>query len=155
MKPQLTKVAACILVTGLSAADPALSTGMSSLPPVKEQGVVSYITGGIGEDEATAFRQAAATYPLELVFAQKARPRDEFLSDVRVTIRHRSGRLLLNTVTDGPFLLAKLPAGNYTITADHDGELKSQSIEIHAGKHQRAVFVWAARTDSGESVRAN
>ncbi len=140
MKPQLTKVAACIIVTGLSAADPALST--SSLPPVQEHGVVSYITGGIGEDEATAFRQAAATYPLELQFAQKARPRDEFLSDVRVTIRDRSGKLLLDAVTDGPYLLAKLPAGKYQIRADYNGVPKSQIVEIHAGKHQRAVFVW-------------
>lgn len=152
MKPKLTKLAAFIIVTGLSAAGPALSTDMATLPAVQVQGVVSYITGGIGEDEATAFRQAAAAYPLELQFAQKARLRDEFLSDVKVTIRDRSGKLLLDAASDGPFLLAKLPAGMYKINADHDGELKSQTVEIHAGKHQRAVFVWAAHTDSGETL---
>src|SRR5512140_1634507 len=98
MKPKLTKLAASIIVAGLGAAGPALSTDMSSLPPEHVQGVVSYITGGVGEDEAAVFRHAAATYPLEMLFAQKARAKDEFLADVKVTVRDRSDHSLLETM---------------------------------------------------------
>jgi hypothetical protein len=148
MKPKLTKLAASIIITGLSAAGPALSTDMSSLPPVQAQGAVSYMTGGIGEDEAAAFKHAAAGFPLEMLFVQKARPNDEFLADVRVSVRDRSGNSLLETTAEGPFLLAKLPAGTYRIEAEYRGERKHQSVEIRSGTHRRAVFVWAPRDDS-------
>ena len=152
MKPKLTKLAASIIVTSLGAAGPALSTDMSSLPPVQVQGVVSYITGGIGDDEAAAFKHAAATYPLEMLFAQKARPKDEFLADVKVTVRDRSDHSLLETTAEGPFLLATLPAGKYKIEAEHRGERKQQSVEIRPGTHRRAVFVWAPRDESEQPV---
>lgn len=147
MKPKLTTFAASMIIGGLAATGPALGIDMSSLPPVQVQGVVSYITGGIGEDEVIAFRHAAAAYPLELQFAQKARPRDVFLSDVKVTIRDRSGRMLLDTTTEGPFLLAQLPAGKYRVEADFRGELKHQAVEIHPGKRERAVFVWVTHDE--------
>jgi hypothetical protein len=116
------------------------------------QGVVSYITGGIGEDEAAAFRHAARTYPLEMLFVQKARPKDEYLADVRVSVRDRFGNSLLETTAEGPFLLAKLPAGKYKIEAEYRGERKHQSVEIRSGTHQRAVFVWAPGDDSERTV---
>ena len=53
-------------------------------------GNVSYISGGVGEDEAAAMKSAAAGYPLELQFVQKATPRDEFLADVKVRITDRA-----------------------------------------------------------------
>lgn len=152
MKPKLRKLAASIIIAGLGAAGPALSTDMSSLPPVQVQGAVSYITGGVGEDEAAAFKRAAATFPLEMLFVQKARPNDEYLADVKVSVRDRSGKSVLETMTEGPFLLAKLPAGKYTIEAEHRGERKHQSVEIRPGAHRRAVFVWASGSDSEVTV---
>jgi len=101
------------------------------------------MSGGVGEDEAAALKRAAAGYPLELQFVQRAMPRDEFLAGVNVKIRDRSRTVVLDVVSQGPFLLARLPAGTYQIEADHDGVVKRQSVEIRAGKHERAVFVWA------------
>ena len=152
MKPKLTKLAASIIVTGLSAAGPALGIDMSSLPPAQVQGAVSYITGGVGEDEAAAFKHAAATYPLEMMFVQKAQPRDEFLADVRVSVRDRSGNSVLETTADGPFLLANLPAGKYMIEAQYRGDRKHQTVEVRPGTHRRAVFVWAFRDESEEPI---
>jgi hypothetical protein len=152
MKPRLSNLAVSIIVTGLGAAGPALGTDMSSLPPIKVQGVVSYVTGGIGEDEAAAFRDAARTYPLEMLFARKARPKDQFLADVRVSVRDRSGNSLLETTAEGPFLLARLPAGKYRLEAEYLGERKHQTVEIRSGAHRRAVFVWANRDENEESV---
>ena len=152
MKPKLTTLAASIVLTGLVAMGPVQSADASPLPSERVQGQVRFITGGVGEDEAIAFKNAAAAYPLELLFAQKAGPYNEYLADVKVTIRDRSGKLLLDTTAEGPFLLAKLPAGKYQIEADYDGERKRQSVEIRAGKHQRAVFVWAPHDESEEPV---
>jgi hypothetical protein len=89
---------------------------------------------------------------LEMLFAQKARPNDEFLADVKVSVRDRSAKPVLETTSEGPFLLAKLPAGKYKIDVEYRGERKRQSVEIRPGTHQRAVFVWAPRDDSEQTI---
>ncbi len=146
-----TLIASLIIATGLNAG-PALGTNTAMLPTEKVQGAVSYITGGIGEDESAAFKQAATAFPLEMLFVQKARPRDEFLADVRVSVRDRAGNLMLETIAEGPFLLAKLPDGKYTIDAEYGGERKRHSVDIRSGTHQRAVFAWAPRDEIEGSV---
>jgi len=115
-------------------------------------GNVSYISGGVGEDEAAAMKSAAAGYPLELQFVQKATPRDEFLADVKVRITDRARNVVLDAVASGPFLLAKLPAGTYQIEADHVGVVKRQTVDIRPGKHQRSVFVWSATAETRQSM---
>ncbi len=112
------------------------------LPPEQTQGTVSYVTGGIGVDEANAFKQAAAAYPLTLEFALHAKPRDEFLSDIKVTIKDSAGKTLLETVSAGPFLLAKLPQGKYRVSAERHGVAKTDDVDIKPGKHARIVFEW-------------
>lgn len=165
MNTGLKRFAAATIVAVLTAG-PALGDDTSSLPQERIRGALSYVTGGIGVDEADAFRRAAAAYPLELLFAQRARPKDVFLSNVNVTIRDRSGNVLLETVTEGPFLLARLPAGRYYIEVEHYGVVKRQSVEVRGGKHRRNVFVWATqdnpsepsmavRTDSGRAISSN
>ena len=115
-------------------------------------GNVSYISGGVGEDEAADMKSAAAGYPLELQFVQKATPRDEFLADVKVRITDRARNVVLDAVASGPFLLAKLPAGTYQIEADHVGVVKRQTVDIRPGKHQRSVFVWSATDETRQSM---
>jgi hypothetical protein len=151
MKSTLKTLAAPILVTGLIAASPALGSENTSLPPVQAQDTVHYVSGGIGEDEAAAFKRAAPGYALEMLFVQEARPRDEYLADVTVSIRNRSGSALLATTAEGPFLLAELPAGKYQIDAEFRGERKHRTVVVRPGVHRRAVFVWARHYDAEES----
>ncbi|MDB6084134.1 MAG: carboxypeptidase regulatory-like protein, partial [Gammaproteobacteria bacterium] len=56
-----------------------------------------------------AIKQVAAQYPLELEFARTAIPQNEYVTDVKVLIKDHQGTLVLDTISDGPFLLAKLP----------------------------------------------
>ena len=142
MKRNASAFAAAALAAGIIAAAPALGTDSTALPPEHVQGNARFVTGGVGEDEAAALKRAAAGYPLELQFVQKATPRDEYLADVKVTIRDRSRSVLLDTVSQGPFLLAKLPAGTYQIEAEYEGVVKRRTVAVRAGKHERAVFVW-------------
>lgn len=135
----LTKFAASFLVTSIAYLSPAMAA--EALPDEVRQGSVRYVTGGIGADAAAAFKQAAAKYPLEMLFAQKAVPNDVYLTGVKVTVR-QSGKTVLDTESGGPFLLANLPSGKYQIEAVSDGVTKRQAVDVQAGKHQRVVFVW-------------
>ena len=152
MKPKLTAFAASLTLTTLAIISPLSNADTSSLPSVATQGAVSYVTGGVGEDEADAFKRAAAEYPLELLFAQRAQPKDMYLADVKVIIRDRSGRPVLETTAEGPFLLARIPAGTYQVEAEFGGLKKRQAVEIRPGKHQRAVFVWAQTDERDEAT---
>ncbi len=145
-----TMALTCIASLLLATVAPARAD-MSSLPAPKAQGPVSYVSGGIGDDQADAFKQAAPSYPLELLFAQQGAPKDEYVADVKVTIRDNSGKVLLDTTTDGPFLLAKLPSGKYQIDADYAGRVKHQSVDIQGGRHQRKVFVWSPPSDESQT----
>jgi len=141
MKISAKVIVATFVVTSLAYLSPA--TGAEVMPVEVTQGKVSYVTGGIGADAVTAFKEAAAKYPLELLFAQKAIPKDVYLAGVKVVVR-QSGKVVLDAESGGPFLLAKLPSGKYQIEATSEGVTRQQVVEISAGQHQRLVFVWDA-----------
>ena len=144
MKRSAITVAATTLITSLMLASPVLGADASALPAEQAQGNVRYISGGVGDDSAAAFKQAAAKYALELQFVQKATPRDEFLAGVKVTIRDGANKVLLDATANGPYLLATMPPGRYQIEANSEGVMKRHSVDIQAGRHERAVFVWNA-----------
>lgn len=120
------------------------AASMSSLPPVQHQGSVTFVTGGIGEDQWKAFEQEQGRYPLALEFVRKATPHDEFIADIAVTIRDAKGAKVLTTTVDGPFLLAKLPAGEYKISVTHDAQTYERTVRIGGTGEHRVVFTWPA-----------
>ena len=132
---------AAFSVAGL-AATPAAAIPASDLPAPKVQGDVTYLTGGVGSDESAAMRKAEAQYPLSLEFVEHARPRDEYLAAIDVTITGPHGGTELKAQSDGPFLLAQLPAGRYTVRAEHDGVAKTRHVSVAGDKPQRLVFEW-------------
>src|SRR3989442_605745 len=105
-----TRLMLCSLLMPL----PAFAAVPGTLPSEQTQGTETYVSGGIGQDEAQAFEAAAAQYPLALEFAIKHAPRAEYTADVHVIVTDVKGQHVLDTRSDGPFLLAKLPAGRYT-----------------------------------------
>ncbi|PKO51057.1 MAG: hypothetical protein CVU26_09040 [Betaproteobacteria bacterium HGW-Betaproteobacteria-2] len=104
---------------------------------------VVFVSGGIGYCESQAMQNASKEYPLELVFVQKTISHESYLAEIPVKITDAKGNLVLDTVTKGPYLLAKMPAGRYAITANLYDEVKTHHVSI-AKKHQRLVFVWVA-----------
>jgi hypothetical protein len=104
-------VATGLILVSLLTALPALAATVGTLPAEQTQGTVTYVSGGIGQDEAQAFAAAARQYPLTLEFVIKHTPRAEYTANVHITIIDAQGQRLLDTRSDSPFLLAKLPAG--------------------------------------------
>ena len=128
-------VTAAVLVLGAG-------TAAAALPPIRHQGDVQYLSGGVGRDESESIRQAESTFPLALEFVRKATPRDEYLADVEVAISDHGGRSVLEVTSDGPFLLARLPTGEYTVRAIYGGRSLEQQVHVADRTPARAVFVW-------------
>jgi len=135
-------IAGLVLGSGLALALNAGAATQSHMPPEHKAGAITYLSGGVGQDQADAIRHAAPSYPLELEFVAKAKPKDEFLAAVKVRIMNAHDKMVLDTTSDGPFLLARLPAGKYKVSAEHDGKTEHRTVDIVAHEHRRVVFEW-------------
>lgn len=142
MKTRTSMITVAIAVSALTLALNAIGAPASDVPTAQKQGEVTYLSGGIGQTEANAIKHVAKNYPLELEFLAKAKPKDEYLADVKVEIKDAHDKTVLNATSDGPFLLAKMPVGKYTISADHDGKIEHRQIVLAAKEHRRVVFEW-------------
>ncbi|RKP59010.1 carboxypeptidase regulatory-like domain-containing protein [Pararobbsia silviterrae] len=109
----------------------------AGMPAVKQSGDVSYVTGGVGLDESHALKAAAPHWPVELLFAG---PGSDYLSDVHVDVTGGGGSVF-HATADGPYMLVKLPPGDYVVHASYKGEEKTQAIKV-GGAHQKASFRW-------------
>lgn len=119
-----------------------LSTAQAGLPPVQQQGSVQYVSGGIGLDESEAMKAAAKDYPLALTFAAQRDGQADYVANVAVTISDAHGKSVLQTTAEGPYMLVKLPAGNYKISATYNGQAQQREVSVQNTGTARAVFEW-------------
>lgn len=143
MKP-LTRKAALIAALGLLAASSGYTQAMTGLPPVHKDGAVEYLSGGIGKDESMVVEKASHHWPLTLAFVQKGQQRAEYTADVAVLVRDAQGHTALQTKVDGPYLLARLAPGHYTVEATLANKTLHRKVDIKAGHMARETFVWPA-----------
>ncbi|MDP1765752.1 MAG: hypothetical protein Q8K83_02505 [Methylotenera sp.] len=113
-----------------------------AMPDTEMVGNITYVSGGIGESEAEMMKGVAKDYPLEIAFVQKLKQKEEFLADVKVQLQDAHGNIVLDVVSDGPYLFANLPQGKYLVIAEHNGDSKRQWVHIQSKKHKKIVFWW-------------
>jgi hypothetical protein len=146
-----------VVVFAMALSVNALSAAPTPLPMIVQSfGNITYVTGGVGDAEATAMRRLAKDYALELSFTQRpARHPEEFLADVKVQIKDMQQTAVLAITTHEPFLLANMPAGDYLIVAEHDGEIKQKKVSLNNSKHLNIAFVWpvVVSPETGETTK--
>ncbi len=120
-----------------SAALPALAG--PAFPKAVQQGQVSYMTGGIGEDEQQAMEASARDYNLLISNAEKD---GEFTAGTDYFITDSHGRAILRAHNTGPLFYAQLPAGSYVIHATYDGIQKVKDISIGARAPTDIHLIW-------------
>lgn len=95
---------------------------------------INILTGGVGEDERLQFEELQKDYNLKLVFTGE---RGMYLSDVQVMIFDEDNNIVVDTLTEGPILLAKLPAGKYEMETRVASFEKSRAFRLT--KHLRVI----------------
>ncbi len=103
------------------------------------QGDVEFVMGGVGEDEHKAMRAIQSNYNMHLVFAVK--DTGEYVTDVKLKVTNSGGKTVLDTVTNGPDLFAKLHPGQYKLVADRDGHVIKETILVPK-KHGVSVTLY-------------
>jgi hypothetical protein len=117
--------------------DPVDSSGVQVQPQL--QNGISYLSGGIGEDEAKAIQQAKG-YNLHMTFSVGSL--NEYIPDVDVVIQKAQGQTVLTLNQAGPLVYVQLPAGKYTVVATRNGEVRRDVTDVGEGTARNLVFHW-------------
>jgi hypothetical protein len=131
-----TALTACIAATIFWMTPAAVAQDTLRTPPGPP---VSFVNGGVTQEEADQLRAQASMYPLEIRFARAAD--GAFAADVHVRIVDASGRQVFVLPAAEPILLAKLPPGTYTVEATFEGQTKRQQVNV-GRSHQKLGFAW-------------
>jgi hypothetical protein len=132
MKPlHLVLILSCILFS---------LPALAELEP-KNQGEVTFVSGGVGGDEQEAMQAMRADYNLSLLFSMKGS--GDYLSDVKVNIADSSHNTLVDAVSDGPMFFAKLKPGHYLITVDQNGQVIHKTVTVRSKQSPTLSFTWA------------
>jgi hypothetical protein len=104
-------------------------------------GEVQYVSGGVGEDDMNALDAEKDAYNLKLLFVAGG----AYLANVGVHITDSNGHEILDTKTEGPVLLVKIPRGSYTVTAAaENGATITQRITVGSNPLSSYVLHYAA-----------
>lgn len=128
--------AALAMVSGIAAAQ----NDAAPEPKTSPSGV-TYLSGGVGDAQQQAMKEAMRDYNLHLTFARAQS--GEYLANVKVVIdRAEQGAAstqVLEAAGAGPMLFVKLPPGKYRMRAELDGRVHSQALSIGSAKAQDVV----------------
>lgn len=110
------------------------SSGQAMLPQPQTEGDITYVCGGVGKEEATYMKKAAADYDLMLTFATRD---GSYLANVDVQVRDAQNNPVLETTCDGPLMLVDLPhSGKYSVQAEAEGTTLQQPVQVTTTKRR-------------------
>ena len=115
--PSRVLMAICLMFSVQAIADEAMTTPG-----------VSFLTGGVGEEEWTAMQERANDYNLRLLFAQKTT--GAYLAGVKVTVENEKGQRILDANDCGPRFFTNLPAGQYRLMVEYAGEQQKRMVSV-------------------------
>jgi hypothetical protein len=144
----LSGVALAGALSGLSWCHAAPSVQAApAVPPAKVQSldhldVSAWQVGGVTSDERKLMQGQSAQYTVWLLTA--VRQSGEYLSDVHVTVRDQQDRIVFDQLLDGPWLMMKLPDGDYDVVATYNGERLRRHLKLHKGRQQKVYLHFGA-----------
>jgi hypothetical protein len=137
LKPMRSALA--VVLFGAAALSPFAAA--TAAEQVQQSGPVSFVSGGVDDASLDRMKSMVPGFNLKMVFALNS---GAFLSDVNVTVADARGNRIMQTKTEGPWLLAKLPAGTYQVVATEGGNAIKRTVTVGSGKASDLEFRWAS-----------
>jgi hypothetical protein len=98
----------------------------------------------VGIDAQDRINQRAKDFNLKLIFTLTE---GNYVADVGVAVKDAKGRTVLEDTAEGPFFLAKLPAGQYTVAATYEGRTVTRKLQV--GKGLRTEYLrWPSNPET-------
>ena len=117
---------------------------MGWLPPggsmqVQTHQGIRFASGGIGLSGRDELQALSPQFNLRLMFAMQGS--GNYLASAQVRILNSRGAVVLDATSEGPYFLAQLPPGSYTVEVSALGQTQQQTAQI--GQQQsRLNFFW-------------
>lgn len=100
---------------------------------------VNYTSGGIGIDSQEQLNARAREFNLKLIFTLNE---GNYIADVDVILTDAKGRKVVEHTADGPFFMARLPAGQYNVAATYGGKTVTRKISVGGSGLRTEYFRW-------------
>ena len=143
--PVRTLVAGLVLALAVALSMvPAIALAADEPPQVRQVGNIAYVSGGVSEEDRMSLEPIVREFNLKLVFALR---NGEYLSDAAVVVTSARGQPVLEAKADGPWFFAKLPGGQYTVTATANGQAQRKTAFVGGGGMKRLDFRWNGPED--------
>ena len=114
----------------------------AQVPPTMYSNGISYITGGVGEDESTAIVAEAKLWPLLLELSQLENGRGVWIFGANIKVVNANKQTIFDAQADGPYMLINLSAGDYVVVATYQGVEQKRSISVKANTPQKISIFW-------------
>ncbi len=125
----------------------------AALPQVQTSGSASWVTGGTVYEEGPAFREARNQFPLNVEIYEKSGAKNQFTANADVKlVSAKTGEVVLETRTDGPYLWAKVPPGQYKLQTTLGSQTRESRVAVNATGSTRAVVVFPQGTSDSAAT---
>jgi len=104
------------------------SSVWAQIPQTQYSQGISYITGGVGEEESTAILTEAKQWPVLLELSQLENGRGVWIFGSQIKILNAQNAVVFDAKAEGPYMLINLTAGDYAIQASYQGVEQKRTI---------------------------
>lgn len=118
------------------------SVVFAQVPNTQYSEGISYISGGVGEEESQAILAEAKQWPLFLELSQLENGRGVWIFGAKIKILNTKNQVVFDAQADGPYILVNLSAGQYQIEASYQGVVQKRSVLILASAPQKLSIFW-------------
>lgn len=118
------------------------SVGYAQIPDTQYSQGISYITGGVGEEESQAILAETKQWPLLLELSQIEGSRGVWIFGAKVKVLNSQGIVVFDAPADGPYILINLPAGDYSIEASYEGVVQKRALTLKSNSNQKISIFW-------------
>lgn len=125
--------------TTQSSSDQSQNDVAQTNPQPQTENGITYVCGGVGEEQASYMKQSKKDYDLMLTFATR---NGDYLADVNVGIKDAKGQPVLDTTCGGPIMLINLPrSGTYRVDAKAEDYALHKTVKVRAKGHTNSVVM--------------
>ena len=114
----------------------------AQIPDTQYSQGISYISGGVGEEESQAILAEAKQWPLLLELSQLENGRGVWIFGAKIKIANANHQVIFDAQADGPYILINLPLGQYQIEAAYQGVTQRKAVNIQGSASQKLAIFW-------------